>query len=119
MANGKPEILARVQLKMLLSMTEIQMGQFSLSAYTAPLASRDPLTFYENNIDSILENVASQRIEGRFTDVEAVRERVFKHLLISALSPQTGLSPELQEAKNTAIEMVPKIQLREASVTRQ
>lgn len=83
---------------------EIQMGQFSLSAYTAPLASRDPLTFYENNIDSILDNVVSQRVQGQLSDLEAERKYI-QTSLISALSPQTGLSPELEEAKNTAIEM--------------
>ena len=118
MVNGKPEILGTGPIEDApFYDREIQMGQFSLSAYTAPLASRDPLTFYENNIDSILENVASQRIEGRFTDVEAEREYI-QTSLISALSPQTGLSPELQEAKNTAIEMYAQDTATEVSVIR-
>ena len=118
MVNGKPEILGTGPIEDApFYDREIQMGQFSLSAYTAPLASRDPLTFYENNIDSILENVASQRIEGRFTDVEAEREYI-QTSLISALSPQTGLSPELQEAKNTAIEMYAQDTATEISVIR-
>jgi len=118
MVNGKPEIVGTGPIEDApFYDREIQMGQFSLSAYTAPLASRDPLTFYENNIDSILENVASQRIEGRFTDVEAEREYI-QTSLISALSPQTGLSPELQEAKNTAIEMYAQDTATEVSVIR-